>query len=198
MPTHLTCPAHSSRTPCASITSLSSSRRRQRHTRCEAGSQSKGTRVLESARPPGGHLPQGKAVRGSLISVRKGQQMLARIRKAMKDKEEGFTLIELLVVMIIIGILAAIAIPVFLSQRQKGYDASVKSDLRTIANELESYNTDAQAYPAITGGVVSTAGVSTIGTDATTVRTSSNNTFTYVLSTAGVSAAGAAYCLTGS
>jgi len=62
--------------------------------------------------------------------------MLARIRKAMAEKEEGFTLIELLVVMIIIGILAAIAIPVFLSQRQKGYDASVKSDLRTIANEL--------------------------------------------------------------
>jgi type IV pilus assembly protein PilA len=125
--------------------------------------------------------------------------MLARIRKAMKDKEEGFTLIELLVVMIIIGILAAIAIPVFLSQRQKGYDASVKSDLRTIANELESYNTDQQAYPAITGGVVSTNGVTTIGTDPTTVRTSSGNLFTYVLSTGGVgfSAAGAAYCLTG-
>ncbi len=80
--------------------------------------------------------------------------MLARIRKAMAEKEEGFTLIELLVVMIIIGILAAIAIPVFLSQKQKGYDASLKSDLRTIANELESYNTDGNGYPtnvAITG-----------------------------------------------
>jgi type IV pilus assembly protein PilA len=124
--------------------------------------------------------------------------MLARIRKAMEEREEGFTLIELLVVMIIIGILAAIAIPVFLSQRQKGYDASVKSDLRTIANELESYNTDQQAYPAITGSVSTTGGISTIGTDPTTVRTSANNVFTYVLSTAGVSAAGAAYCLTGS
>ncbi len=79
--------------------------------------------------------------------------MLARIRKAMAEKEEGFTLIELLVVMIIIGILAAIAIPVFLSQRQKGYDASVKSDLRTIANELESYNTDQQAYPTAQAAV---------------------------------------------
>src|SRR5450432_3337340 len=186
MPTHLTCPAHSSRTPCASITSLSSSRRRQRHTRCEAGSQSKGTRVLESARPPGGHLPQGKAVRGSLISVRKGQQMLARIRKAMEDKEEGFTLIELLVVMIIIGILAAIAIPVFLSQRQKGYDASVKSDLRTIANELESYNTDQQNYPVDTNSVVVASGVATIGNDPTTIRTSSGNLFTYKLDTVGV------------
>src|SRR5450432_560446 len=164
----------------ASITSLSSSRRRQRHTRCEAGSQSKGTRAFESARPPDGHLPQGKAVRGSLISVRKGQQMLARIRKSMADKEEGFTLIELLVVMIIIGILAAIAIPVFLSQRQKGYDASVKSDLRTIANELESYNTDQQKYPVDTTSITTTAaGVSTIGDDPTTVRTSNGNSFNY-------------------
>jgi type IV pilus assembly protein PilA len=122
--------------------------------------------------------------------------MLARIRKAMAEKEEGFTLIELLVVMIIIGILAAIAIPVFLSQRQKGYDASVKSDLRTIANELESYNTDQQAYPAITGGAVTTAGVTTIGTDTTTVRTSTGNSFLYILNTAG-SAVGSAYCLVG-
>ena len=120
--------------------------------------------------------------------------MLARIRKAMAEKEEGFTLIELLVVMIIIGILAAIAIPVFLSQRQKGYDASVKSDLRTIANELESYNTDQQAYP--TGTASTAAGITTIGTDPTTVRTSSGNSFYYVLNTAG-SAAGSAYCIVG-
>src|SRR5450755_1945346 len=144
---------------------MSSSRRRQRHTRCEAGSQSKGTRNLESARPPGGRLPQGIATR-LILFVLKGHQMLARIRKAMEEREEGFTLIELLVVMIIIGILAAIAIPVFLSQRQKGYDASVKSDLRTIANELESYNTDAQAYP--TGAIAVAAGVATLGTDTQT------------------------------
>ena len=117
--------------------------------------------------------------------------MLARIRKAMAEKEEGFTLIELLVVMIIIGILAAIAIPVFLSQRQKGYDASVKSDLRTIANELESYNTDAQAYP--TGAIsVSAIGVATLGTDPTTVRVSSGNTFALSYNTALT-----AYCIVG-
>ncbi len=74
--------------------------------------------------------------------------MLARIRKAMDENESGFTLIELLVVMIIIGILAAIAIPVFLNQRKNAVDASVKSDLRTIANELESYYTDNEVYPA--------------------------------------------------
>ena len=74
--------------------------------------------------------------------------MLARMQKSMKEKDQGFTLIELLVVIIIIGILAAIAIPVFLNQRKKAVDASAKSDLRTVANELETYATDAQAYPA--------------------------------------------------
>jgi type IV pilus assembly protein PilA len=68
--------------------------------------------------------------------------MLARLRKMQEENEEGFTLIELLVVIIIIGILAAIAIPVFLSQRQKGYDAGIKSDLRNMATAEESYLTD--------------------------------------------------------
>ena len=55
--------------------------------------------------------------------------MIARIRKSIDEKDQGFTLIELLVVIIIIGILAAIAIPVFLNQRKKAVDASIKSDL---------------------------------------------------------------------
>jgi type IV pilus assembly protein PilA len=66
--------------------------------------------------------------------------MLARLQKM--NEEEGFTLIELLVVIIIIGILAAIAIPVFLNQRQKGYDAQAKSDLRNLATLEETYLTD--------------------------------------------------------
>src|SRR3954468_5762008 len=74
--------------------------------------------------------------------------MLARIRKAQEEREGGFTLIELLVVIIIIGILAAIAIPVFLNQRKKGVDAGVKSDLKQVANEMESAYTDTQTYPA--------------------------------------------------
>ena len=72
--------------------------------------------------------------------------MLARIRKSIEEKDEGFTLIELLVVIIIIGILAAIAIPVFLNQRKKAVDASMKSDLRTVATNEETYFVDQQAY----------------------------------------------------
>ena len=72
--------------------------------------------------------------------------MLARIRKAQEENEGGFTLIELLVVIIIIGILAAIAIPVFLNQRQKGYDAQAKSDARNLATLEETYLTDNGLY----------------------------------------------------
>jgi len=72
--------------------------------------------------------------------------MLARLRKAQEEHDGGFTLIELLVVIIIIGILAAIAIPVFLKQRQKGYDAGVKSDLRNAATAEETWLTDNNVY----------------------------------------------------
>ena len=72
--------------------------------------------------------------------------MLARLRKAQEENEGGFTLIELLVVIIIIGILAAIAIPVFLKQRKKGYDAGAKTDLRNAATAEETYLTDFNSY----------------------------------------------------
>ena len=72
--------------------------------------------------------------------------MLTRINK--HRDEAGFTLIELLVVVIIIGILAAIAIPVFLNQRNSARNASVQQDLRTVATSLETWYTDNLGYPA--------------------------------------------------
>ena len=71
--------------------------------------------------------------------------MIARIQKTMDKRakgEKGFTLIELLVVIIIIGILAAIAIPAFLNQRQKAWVSQVESDLKNAAIAAESYAVD--------------------------------------------------------
>jgi type IV pilus assembly protein PilA len=68
--------------------------------------------------------------------------MLARLRKAQENNEGGFTLIELLVVMIIIGILAAIAIPTFLNQKKKAAEASAKADVGTIGKEIAAYFVD--------------------------------------------------------
>jgi type IV pilus assembly protein PilA len=71
--------------------------------------------------------------------------MLHAIRRRIND-ERGFTLIELLVVILIIGILAAIAIPSFLSQKDKAGDASAKSFARNMQTAQETYFTDNNAY----------------------------------------------------
>ena len=110
--------------------------------------------------------------------------MLARMRKSMDDKDQGFTLIELLVVMIIIGILASIAIPVFLSQRAKARDTSTKADVSTLGKEMATYYVDnigappvvavtnnrlifggADIGPASTGTVLSPAGAGVTSAD---------------------------------
>lgn len=100
--------------------------------------------------------------------------MIARVRKSMQEKDQGFTLVELLVVIIIIGILSAIAIPVFMNQRKKAVDSGIKSDLRTIANEMETYYIDYQVYAGSAAKNVATIGTATTST--VTVNASDDDT----------------------
>ena len=74
--------------------------------------------------------------------------MLRKLRERAQE-EKGFTLIELLVVILIIGILAAIAIPSFINQRSKGQDAEAKAAVKTAAEAEETYFTDNQVYTGV-------------------------------------------------
>ncbi|MEY3019299.1 MAG: hypothetical protein RLZZ272_283, partial [Actinomycetota bacterium] len=67
-------------------------------------------------------------------------------RRGRDGAEDGFTLVELLVVVVIVAILAGVAIPTFLQQRERAWESAVRAELRSAVVALESYRAESGAY----------------------------------------------------
>ncbi|WP_375488678.1 prepilin-type N-terminal cleavage/methylation domain-containing protein [uncultured Jatrophihabitans sp.] len=115
---------------------------------------------------------------------------LIAIREDKKAEDGGFTLIELLVVVVIIGVLIAIAIPLYLNYEKGAADKSAQSDLRAAVSTLsQCYSENSNAYPAVpTGGADATGSLQfTCGTTTETAKLSSGTHLKYAQGTSSAS-----------